>query len=187
MIYSDIYTELMESALIGPSDKLRDLICYLNSDHKEEYPLYVKGEVYTMSKNLPEYPLARRVSWPDNTFIFFGVIDEEYSGLCSFVNNKVDYYEPTEGDFKASDWTFDVWSEGDKKMGLSYIEVKKILKSCMNCYAGRDGWEDEHGMLAYLVHENVFFLTDFGVDMGAWKPTLEDIQTKDWYVKRYIL
>lgn len=134
---------------------------------------------------------ARRTTWRADVIVYHGWIygedTTEYPGLCVKNDDGTDHYIPTEGDFKADDWTFDVWNEGEEKMDLSYFEIKKLLKTTPNCYALRDGWDEEHAMLAYNLLIDRFFLTDFGVDEGRWKPTEEDINTKDWSLVRYIL
>lgn len=84
-------------------------------------------------------------------------------------------------------WSIDLDAKGHTKMNLSYFEIKKLLKNTANCYAHRDGWDDEHGMLAYNLLIDRFFLTDFGVDEGKWTPTEEDINTKDWTLVRFQL
>ena len=137
-----------------------------------------------------EIRFARRLSWPPNILIYYGWTKDNrtnsMAGLCVSNEKGSSEYEPTEADFKAEDWTLDPWGRGDQKMGLSYFEVKRQLRNANFCYAVRDGWDDEHPVLSYDINKEKFILTDFQEEL-EWKPELEDIQTRDWTVSRFLL
>lgn len=133
---------------------------------------------------------TRRLSWPPEILLYHGWISSdksnEYPQVCVYTRKGTDYYTPTERDLQANDWTLDVWDYGEMKVNLSYFDIKKMLKTTPFAYAGRKAWDDEHAMLAYNLATDDLFLTDFGSET-KWEPTVEDIETKDWWISRYLL
>lgn len=134
---------------------------------------------------------AKRISWREQAIVYWGwpIDKRNYNpGLCYYMPaEKGRFYEVTEDDKNANDWTFDVDLEGDIRMDIGYVDVKKQLKSSGFCYAVRRGWYEEHYVLTYDMDLDIFYLSDFGCEREEWKPTVDDVEAKDWMISRYLL